>query len=346
MFCMYAIGIVLAPLVALALKRTLLRGETPAFVMEMPLYKRPVVAHGGPAGCTTAAGRFIRRAGTMILATMVLVWALLYFPHTDDQGRKYEERIAEVKQADATDEDEKGEDQRDPGRVEGASLLGRFGHAIEPAVKPLGWDWRIAVAALASFPPGGGRRHARHRVPGRARSRRTTSRVRCRELGARLRAGEVGRHRPQGLHGPGGVVADGVLRPLLPVCLDAGGDPPRDKKLGLAGVYVHLHDGAGVPRGVGNISGGDASGRFLSTQRKQVGTCLRCVLRKRPEARAERWTGNYHSLSCASPVLPPTSPGRRGVPGSAGKAVAAGAVAANGLLRRRNRNRLHRVSFP
>src|SRR5215813_419713 len=41
MFCMYAIGLVTAPLVALALKRTLLRGETPVFVMEMPMYKWP-----------------------------------------------------------------------------------------------------------------------------------------------------------------------------------------------------------------------------------------------------------------------------------------------------------------
>ena len=49
MFLMYSIGLVAAPLVALALKRTLLRGETPAFVMEMPLYKVPSLAHGaGP----------------------------------------------------------------------------------------------------------------------------------------------------------------------------------------------------------------------------------------------------------------------------------------------------------
>ena len=43
MFAMYALGLVLAPLVALLLKRTLLRGATPVFVMEMPLYKVPSV---------------------------------------------------------------------------------------------------------------------------------------------------------------------------------------------------------------------------------------------------------------------------------------------------------------
>ncbi len=79
MFSMYAIGLVVAPLVALVLKRTLLRGETPAFVMEMPLYKVPSLR--------TVLGRmfdsgwaFVRRAGTLILASMVLVWAALVLP--------------------------------------------------------------------------------------------------------------------------------------------------------------------------------------------------------------------------------------------------------------------------
>ena len=64
---------------ALLLKRTLLRGATPLFVMEMPLYKRPAL----PTvllRMSDATGAFLKRAGTFILASMVLVWALLYFP--------------------------------------------------------------------------------------------------------------------------------------------------------------------------------------------------------------------------------------------------------------------------
>src|SRR5205085_12528322 len=93
MFGLYAIGIVVAPLVALLLKRTLLRGETPVFVMEMPTYKVPslrtVLRRVGDA-----AGAFLRRAGTFILASMVLVWVLLYCPWWDGEGRRYEDRIA------------------------------------------------------------------------------------------------------------------------------------------------------------------------------------------------------------------------------------------------------------
>ena len=79
MFAMYSVGLVTAPFVALLLKRTLLRGEAPPFVMEMPLYKWPSL-RSVVRRMTDSGWAFLQRAGTMILAAMVLVWALLYFP--------------------------------------------------------------------------------------------------------------------------------------------------------------------------------------------------------------------------------------------------------------------------
>jgi ferrous iron transport protein B len=143
MFAMYMIGIVLAPLVAWALKRTLLRGETPVFVMEMPLYKVPSL-RTVLRRMFDSAWAFVYRAGTIILASMIVVWALLYFPSTDSQGTSYEERIAQEEDKDKINELK--------AEWKGRSILGRLGHAIEPAVEPLGWDWRIGTAALASFP--------------------------------------------------------------------------------------------------------------------------------------------------------------------------------------------------
>ncbi|HVS38539.1 MAG TPA: ferrous iron transporter B, partial [Gemmataceae bacterium] len=161
MFSMYCIGLVAAPLVALALKRTLLRGETPAFVMEMPLYKVPSLR--------TMLGRmldsgwaFVRRAGTLILASMVLVWALLYFPPDFASGVAYDAQVARLeKEAEqltaqkASDEEIEAKE-KEANRVHGEwqrrSLLGWMGQAVEPAARPLGWDWRIGMAALASFP--------------------------------------------------------------------------------------------------------------------------------------------------------------------------------------------------
>jgi ferrous iron transport protein B len=167
---MYAIGLVAAPLVALLLKRTLLRGETPVFVMEMPLYKWP-----SPRTVLTrmkdAGWAFLRRAGTLILASMVLVWALLYFPRTERDGLTYDLHYARLhkeldglqEQAQAADGEAKEELKQQiqeqkakcdelRGEWTRQSCLGRMGHAIEPAVRPLGWDWRIGMAVLASFP--------------------------------------------------------------------------------------------------------------------------------------------------------------------------------------------------
>jgi len=170
-FGLYMLGIILAPLVALILKSTLLQGETPAFVMEMPLYKMPsayTVAHRA----LDAGWMFLQRAGTMILATMILVWAALYFP-----SRDFPERIDALEQTIAPTRDRietlKGEKERNAAAIKeleeelepteakikelhrewkSHSILGVIGKWVEPIVKPLGWDWRIGMAAIGSFP--------------------------------------------------------------------------------------------------------------------------------------------------------------------------------------------------
>jgi ferrous iron transport protein B len=176
LFGLYLIGLVVAPLVALALKRTLLRGETPAFVMEMPMYKWPST-RTVLQRMTSAGSMFVRRAGTLILATMIVIWALLYFPVTTPDGGSYDEEIARLE---AGIRDRRAERDRlkeeaapDGKRLEqvskeveavetainelrrewtGQSYLGRAGKALAPVVRPLGWDWRVGMAALASFP--------------------------------------------------------------------------------------------------------------------------------------------------------------------------------------------------
>lgn len=148
LFALYGVGFVAAPLVALLLKRTLLRGDTPVFVMEMPLYKCPSL-RSVLTRMFDAGWAFVRRAGTIILASMILIWALLYFPTGDGQGGSYPERIANLKDAETPDKAAINDLQAEWSRQ---SVLGRVGRWIEPAVRPLGWDWRIAVATLASFP--------------------------------------------------------------------------------------------------------------------------------------------------------------------------------------------------
>lgn len=143
LFLMYGIGFVTAPLAAMLFKSTILKGKGAPFLMELPVYKTPSFSVVF-ARIYEASLSFLKRAGTLIAATMVLIWAVLYFPYISSTGENYPERIAatEIKA------------EQDALLLEWKknSYLGRAGRSIEPMVKPLGWDWRIGVATLASFP--------------------------------------------------------------------------------------------------------------------------------------------------------------------------------------------------
>jgi ferrous iron transport protein B len=162
MFAMYSVGTIAGIAAAFVLKRTLLRGPTPPFVMELPSYKMPglkiVLMRMLEQGWS-----FVYRAGTLIFCVSIIVWGLCYWPHDStkiDQGLL--ERQAALKEA---GDRGKGKVEREQiereladveneiaGQYLASSFLGRMGKSIEWAVRPLGWDWRIGSAAIASFP--------------------------------------------------------------------------------------------------------------------------------------------------------------------------------------------------
>ncbi len=152
LMAMYFVGVVVAIPTAWLLKRTLLRGEPAPFVLELPEYKVPdlkTVLHRVWEACKA----FVIRAGTLIFAASVVIWATAYWPA--DHTRRYElERMIE---ASAEGEGEQfaaweAELKRVSAAALEGSVLGQVGHAIEPLVRPLGWDWKIGVGAIASFP--------------------------------------------------------------------------------------------------------------------------------------------------------------------------------------------------
>ncbi len=159
LFGMYCLGALVAIPAAWLLKKTFFKGETPPFVMELPSYKWP--SPRIVLGRVYDRGRaFVTRAGTLIFATSVIVWGAGYFPgdHAALDGV-----MAEIESLDTAGDEAAGKTnprleelrtQRNQLSSEliAGSFLGRAGHAIEPAVKPLGWDWRIGVGAIASFP--------------------------------------------------------------------------------------------------------------------------------------------------------------------------------------------------
>lgn len=163
MTAMYLVGIVTAVVVALVLKRTLLRGPTPPFVMELPTYKWP--SPGAVAHRMFERGwSFVRRAGTLVVAVSILVWAALYYPHNAERveapfaarKQRLEQSLTKLPAGDARREtlvaSLRQVRQEIDGEYSRQSFLGRAGRALEPAVRPLGWDWRIGSAVIASFP--------------------------------------------------------------------------------------------------------------------------------------------------------------------------------------------------
>lgn len=130
MLGMYLLGTVVALLVAAVFKRTLLKGPVRPMILELPPYRLPS-AWSLLVSVAQRCQLFLRRAGTVILALSIVLWAMATFPRTTVDSALPEE----VQQEQQLEH----------------SVLGQIGHAIEPIVRPLGYDWKIGVSIAASF---------------------------------------------------------------------------------------------------------------------------------------------------------------------------------------------------
>jgi ferrous iron transport protein B len=155
LLAMYSIGVVAAIGVAWVLKKSVLRGETPPFVLELPSYKMPSI-RTVTYRMAERGWAFLARAGTVIFAVTIVIWALAYYPHSEEQVAA---EIAAQRAALANDpaalaefDQQENLDHVTASLHQRYSFLGRAGQWVEPAVRPLGWDWRIGCAAIASFP--------------------------------------------------------------------------------------------------------------------------------------------------------------------------------------------------
>ncbi|MCA9090027.1 MAG: ferrous iron transport protein B [Planctomycetaceae bacterium] len=155
LFGMHLVGLVFAVPIAWVLRKWFFRGETSLFVMEMPTYKwpSPKVVLGR---LKEQGGEFLMQAGTLIFCTSVVVWAAGYFPEDHTAQHEIQAQI-EAAQASEPVEDARlagllAQQRVISGQLIEQSFLGRMGHAIAPALRPLGWDWKIGVAVIASFP--------------------------------------------------------------------------------------------------------------------------------------------------------------------------------------------------
>ena len=149
LFSMYFLGILAAVVVAWTLKRSVLRGGKPLYVMELPPYRMPSLR----SIFTTVKERsllFLQKAGTVILAVSVVLWFLASYPAGGPEVERLEQRLevataeGNADEADALRREISGTTLRD-------SFAGRAGRLLEPVIEPLGFDWKIGIALITSF---------------------------------------------------------------------------------------------------------------------------------------------------------------------------------------------------
>lgn len=156
LWIIYVTGITLAILAAKLLRSTILKGESVPFVMELPPYRMPtlkgVLIHMWERG-----GLYLKKAGTLVLGVSVLLWALTTFPRPAEADKA---RFEAAREEALTGSRGYGEETRallesvDFREAEAAlrhSWAGRLGAAMEPAIRPMGFDWRIGTALIGAF---------------------------------------------------------------------------------------------------------------------------------------------------------------------------------------------------
>ncbi|MCX6223801.1 MAG: ferrous iron transport protein B [Bacteroidia bacterium] len=121
-FGLYLVGIVLSILMALIFRNTLFRNKEAPFVMELPPYRRPrtnaIVKH-----MWFRSRLYLKKMGGVILIASMIIWALGYFPRTSENKTVQLEN----------------------------SAIGHIGHAVQPVLAPLGFDWKMSVAVLSGI---------------------------------------------------------------------------------------------------------------------------------------------------------------------------------------------------
>jgi ferrous iron transport protein B len=151
---MYMLGFAAAIGTAWVLKRSVLKAPTPPFLLELPAYKPPPVRQV-LRQVWERCRVFVVQTGSVILALSLLLWGLLTFPRTNMDDAERASRLAQI-EASAADDAAREAALAAFAREEGALRLersfgGRIGHAVEPLIAPLGFDWRIGIGLVASF---------------------------------------------------------------------------------------------------------------------------------------------------------------------------------------------------
>jgi ferrous iron transport protein B len=151
---LYLLGILGGLLTALLLKKTALHGPKPAFALMLPEFRNPNLR----TVLMQLLGRvviFLKRAGTVIFSVAVVVWALAYYPRSDEIQSTLvarQQTAAQTLRGEALQLKLQRIDNHAAAMQLEQSFLGRTGKSLEPLFRPLGWDWKVSAAVIAGFP--------------------------------------------------------------------------------------------------------------------------------------------------------------------------------------------------
>ncbi len=154
MFGIYLLGIFVGLWTALILKKTVMKSDSEPFVMELPPYRWPTLASVFFQAKVKAL-MYLKKAGTLILGAVIIIWAVSNYPHNSALDRAYttesnaiaESGISEVSKKDLA----KALALRIKSEQLEYSLAGRAGKVLEPMIKPLGFDWKIGIALVTGL---------------------------------------------------------------------------------------------------------------------------------------------------------------------------------------------------
>ena len=154
LFSIYLIGILIAIGSSILFKKLLFAKAEAPFVMELPPYRIPttrnVVRHMWSKG-----SQYLRKMGTVILTASIIIWALGYYPRNVEYSVDYDRVAAEIASSGLSPEDEQAKLQElnDIRHAEHQkqSYIGKIGRFIEPAIRPLGFDWQIGISLFSGL---------------------------------------------------------------------------------------------------------------------------------------------------------------------------------------------------
>jgi ferrous iron transport protein B len=170
LFMIYLAGVIIAICVSLILKKVFFSTREAPFVMELPPYRMPT-ARSIFMHMWFKASQYIKKIGGVILIASVIIWALGYFPRNTKFPADYDKQIKEldtrydalinaaVGAGGKKIEELRAEKQKRQKTIElgieaerkEKSFIGHIGHFIEPAVRPLGFDWRMGVSLITGI---------------------------------------------------------------------------------------------------------------------------------------------------------------------------------------------------